>query len=52
MTQQALTSVRAEWEAIIARRRQFNASGQDGRDFKLWIKSRGINIEPHQLELF
>ena len=41
-----------EWEAILLSRRKSCASGQDGRDFSLWVKSRGINLVPVQLELF
>ncbi len=41
-----------EWNAIIARRRRFGTSGQDGRDFALWLRSRDEPVEPQQLELF
>lgn len=42
----------AEWEALLERRRRFNASGQDGSDFEQWKQSRGIETGPRQLELF
>lgn len=42
----------AEWDAIIALRRRFNTSGQDGCDFDLWLQSRGVSVDSKQLELF
>lgn len=42
----------ADWDAIIARRRRFNTSGQDGCDFAQWLQSQGASAGPHQLELF
>ena len=41
-----------EWEALLARRRKHNSSGQDGRDFALWAQAHGVTQEPVQLELF
>ena len=45
-------AIYSEWAAIIARRKHCNASGQDGRDFHLWLKHRGLTSELVQLELF
>lgn len=41
-----------EWEGILARRRRHGTCGQDGSDFALFCKFRGITPDPVQLELF
>ena len=41
-----------QWEALLARRRKFNTSGQDGGDFAAWVKFRGAVLAPVQMELF
>lgn len=43
---------RGVWDAIIARRIRCGTSGQDGSDYRLWLKWRGLPVEPVQLELF
>lgn len=45
-------SLLAAWQAILARRRQCNTSGQDGSDFAEWLQFQGVAQEPVQLELF
>lgn len=35
-----------EWEALLARRRRHNASGQDGSDIERWKQSRGAQSLP------
>jgi hypothetical protein len=45
-------TIYTEWAAILERRRRFNASGQDGSDFDLWLQSRRASAMPIQLELF
>jgi hypothetical protein len=44
--------IRDEWEALLARRRKHNASGQDGSDFAAWLQFREAPQLPLQLELF
>ena len=41
-----------EWNALLARRRKFNANGHDGSDFAAWAKFRGAVLAPLQMELF
>ncbi len=41
-----------EWNALLASRRKFNTSGQDGSDFAEWCKFRNAIPEPTQMELF
>lgn len=41
-----------EWDALLARRRKFNTSRQDGGDFAAWAKFRGAVLAPLQMELF
>ena len=44
-------AIYSEWAAIIDRRTRCNASGQDGRDLHLWLRSKGVD-QSVQLELF
>lgn len=41
-----------EWDALLARRRKFNTSGQDGSDFAVWLKFRSSTSEPVQMDMF
>ena len=41
-----------EWDGILAGRRKNGASGQDGSDFAVWLKFRGVPNQPVQMELF
>ncbi len=44
--------LRRDWEAILASRRNANASGQDGPDLAIWLAHRAAPNEPEQLMLF
>lgn len=46
------TTLIKEFEALLARRRKFNTSGQDGSDFAEWAKFRSAVPAPVQMELF